>query len=128
MRQGFIGFAHDERVGWQYFASWVLVGALLAFSLASLLSVGLFLAPFALVGAAVLLWKRAFSGAFGLLCGASLIAIYLAYLNRGGPGEVCNRAATVCTDEYSPWPFLVAAVVLVAAGIAGFLAVRRRNQ
>ncbi|MFE9850469.1 hypothetical protein ACFYPN_16880 [Streptomyces sp. NPDC005576] len=106
----------------------MLVGTLFAFSLAGLLSIGLFFVPLALVGAALLLWKRAFPGAFGLLSGASLIALYLAYINRGGPGTVCKGAHTVCTDEYAPWPFLVVAAVLVAGGLFGFVAVRRRNH
>lgn len=128
MRQGFTGSVGDERDGWQYFASWVLVGTLFAFSLAGLLSVGLFFAPLALMGAALLLWKRAFAGAFGLLSGMSLIALYLAYINRSGPGAVCNGAETVCTDEYAPWPFLLAALILVAGGFTGFIVTRRRNQ
>jgi hypothetical protein len=42
--------------------------------------------------------------------------IYLAWLNRDGPGRVCETTidgVLHCGDRYSPWPF-----VAIAAGLA----------
>jgi hypothetical protein len=48
--------------------------------------------------------------------------VYIAYLNRHGPGEVCrtNAAQHECTTQWSPWPWLLVGLVLVAAGVLLF--------
>ena len=53
--------------------------------------------------------------------------LYVAWLNRDGPGTVCTSTATEtsCGDEWSPWPFVVVAVVLAGAGLVAFLRLRR---
>jgi hypothetical protein len=45
--------------------------------------------------------------------------LYIALLNRGGPGDVCTTTGTssACTEEWSPWPFLAVGVALVVSGI-----------
>lgn len=56
----------------------------------------------------------------GVLAGLSLPVLYVAWLNRGGPGTVCHtlEGGEGCTEEWSPWPFLgVATLCLAAAGL-----------
>ena len=111
------------------FLAWCVVGAGLCFGVLSLLSVGPFvlLATFVLCG--FLLWAVDFGwGMTGIISGAALPVLYVAWLNRGGPGEVCTSTATSteCGDEWSPWPFLVVAIVLLVAGVVVF--VRQRGR
>jgi len=63
----------------------------------------------------------------GLLSGAAVPVLYVAWLNRDGPGRVCTVTAstTSCVDEWSPWPFVALALVLAGGGILAF--VRRRR-
>jgi hypothetical protein len=54
----------------------------------------------------------------GVVAGLALPVLYVAWLNRGGPGEVCHTRfnGQECGDAWSPWPFLgVAVLFLVAA-------------
>jgi hypothetical protein len=55
----------------------------------------------------------------GLLPGAGLLMVYIAYINRHGPGEVCRTAATEheCTTQWSPWPWLLVGLGLTAVGV-----------
>jgi hypothetical protein len=110
------------------FLWWCVAGAGLCLGVVSLLSIGAFvlLATFMLCG--ILLWRLEFGwGMAGLLSGAALPMFYLAWVNREGPGEVCHADAlsTSCSDETSPWPFVVAGLVLVLAGIVVFVRGRR---
>lgn len=43
--------------------------------------------------------------------------LYVAFLNRGGPGERCTSSpdGIECTELISPWPFVVLAVLAVVA-------------
>jgi len=110
------------------FLWWCVAGAGLCFGVLALLTVGplVLLGTFALCG--FLLWRLDFGwGMAGILSGAGLPVLYVAWLNRGGPGEVCHgEARTVtCADEWSPWPFVVVGLVLVAAGVLAFARGRR---
>ena len=111
------------------FLAWCVVGAALCFGVLSLLSVGPFvlLATFFLCG--FLLWAVDFGwGMAGMLSGAGLPLLYVAWLNRHGPGEHCSYTATghECGDESSPWPLVVVAIVLLVAGVVVF--VRQRDR
>ena len=75
-------------------------------------------------------WPRARNRtAAGLLSGLGLVPLFVAYLNRGGPGTVCVSTATSqsCTQEWSPWPWAGAGLALVTAGFVIFLMLRRRE-
>ncbi|MEU6355284.1 hypothetical protein ABZ896_39250 [Streptomyces sp. NPDC047072] len=113
---------------WAWFCAWLLVGALASLGLLTVLSIGVFLLPAALV-AAVLLATRNGSrvGLAGLLSGLGAPLLYVAFLNREGPGNVCTTSASgqSCVDEYSPWGWLAAGVVLLLAGIALGVLLRR---
>jgi hypothetical protein len=94
----------------------------------SLLTIGPFVLLVTLTLCGWLLWRQGFgAGMAGLATGAAAPLLYVAWLNRGGPGEVCTGTALSesCGDEWSPWPFLAAAVVLVVAGVAMFVRLRR---
>jgi hypothetical protein len=115
------------RAAW--FALWALAGAGAALGLLTAPTIG----EFVLAGTAILTALLAWRGdrllaAPGVLAGMALVPLYVGYLNRGGPGNVCATTATsqTCTQEMSPWPWLVAAVVL--AGASAWLAARRAGR
>jgi hypothetical protein len=102
------------------FLAWCLAGVGGSFGVLSILSVGAFLLLGTVFLSAVLLWRYGFGWSMGgLLSGAAVPLLYVAWLNRDGPGEVCTTAATSvsCSDEWSPWPFVVVAVVLAISGL-----------
>jgi hypothetical protein len=110
------------------FAWWCLTGAGLCLGVLSLPSIGSFalLASFALSG--FLLWRFEFGwGMAGLLTGAAVPVLYVAWLNRDGPGQVCHHDATSvsCSDQLNPWPLVAVAVGLV---VAGFVVFARRDR
>jgi hypothetical protein len=112
------------------FVAWALVGALAALGVASLLTIGLALLVSAAVLAGLLLWTRAARGwsPLGAGVGAAVVVGYIGWLNRGGPGNVCHpiERGVSCEEQWSPWPFFAAAVVLGVLAVAGFVALRKR--
>jgi hypothetical protein len=110
------------------FAGWCVAGAGLCLGVLSILTIGPFVLLLSLMLCGWLLWRPGFGSALaGLLTGAAVPVLYVAWLNRGGPGQVCTSEsrAVSCTDEWSPWPFLGLAVVLALAGFVLFLRLRR---
>ena len=111
------------------FALWAVAGAALCLAVLSVLTIGVFVLPVAVAALiALLAWQRSRNhSAVGLLAGAGTLLFYVAYLNRGGPGTVCTTSAgsTACMDEFSPWPWLGAGLLLVAAGTCVFLLLQR---
>jgi hypothetical protein len=65
---------------------------------------------------------------WGLLCGIGLLSLYVAYVQRKGPGTVSWHTATASgTDTYlDPRPWLVAGLLLIVVGIAAFFWRRRK--
>src|SRR2546430_2296091 len=126
MRDATAGTALRE---WAGFSAWLVIGAAYAVSLLAMLTVGPFIAPVALV-LTVLLWRkrRAARELLGLVSGLALPLLYVAYLNRNGPGNVCTtgrEGSQSCIDEWSPWPWLAAGILLLLAGAGAFVAARR---
>jgi hypothetical protein len=112
-------------------AGWAVVGAGAISAVLTVLTIGLFVLLATAVLTAVL--ARSAGGRLagpGLLAGAGLIPIYVAYLNRGGPGMVCTTVPSggSCVQEWSPWPFVAAGLCLVGAGIALGVHARRSRQ
>ncbi len=103
-------------------AGWMIVGALGIFSVLAMLTIGPLLLPLALGLAALLLWWRGSDRAAvgGLLMGGAGPLLWLAWLNRHGPGTFCRTTpeGVGCMDEWSPWPFVVIALLLIGAGVA----------
>ncbi|WP_329128994.1 hypothetical protein OG552_01945 [Streptomyces sp. NBC_01476] len=75
--------------------------------------------PVAVVGG-LILWRTGPALAWpGLLSGAGVLPLYVAFLNRSGPGTVCTstHGGQSCTDEYTPWPLLAAGLLLLLGGV-----------
>jgi hypothetical protein len=116
------------------FIGWTVVGAGAVLGVLTILTIGIFVLPGAALVAGLLAWRgpqlsRRLVGP-GLLTGAGVIPLYIAFLNRAGPGMVCTTSATSgsCTQEMSPWPWIVAGLCLVAAGAALGLVMCRSVQ
>ena len=116
---------------WGWFGAWLLVGCAASLGVLSILTIGIFVLPIAGAAFIVLLTRRAsIVGVPGFLSGLSVPLFYVAYLNRDGPGTVCDvthGGGTSCTDEWSPWPFFAIGVVLFLTGIAIFVLVQRNR-
>lgn len=90
---------------------------------------GVFAVPLALLLAVFLLVRHhADRSAFGILVGLGLLSLYVAHVQREGPGTVSWHTATASgSDTYmDPRPWLAAGVLLVVIGIAAFLWRRRQ--
>jgi membrane protein implicated in regulation of membrane protease activity len=100
-----------------------VIGALYALALLGAMTIGIFVLPVAVV-ATVLIGRRrrARVGRPGLVSGTALPLMYVAYLNRDGPGTVCSAIAggQSCVDEWSPWPWLAVGLALLVAGAIVF--------
>jgi hypothetical protein len=107
------------------FGAWACVGALGAFGIAALLSVGIVLLALAGGLAALLLWRTTSEWVpmAGVGLGAAVPAGYLGWINRDGPGTVCHGIANgvSCTDEWAPWPFYAVALVLAVVSVGVFV-------
>ena len=115
---------------WPFFA-WAAAGAGICLGpLTAFTPIGLFVLPVVIAAlVALLLWPGSrTSAALGLISGLGLVPLVVAYLNRGGPGEVCTTSATSqsCTTEWSPWPWLGAGLALVTLGAVAFALLRAR--
>ena len=113
---------------WRWFIAWLLVGTTYIVSVLGALSIG----PFVLLPAILatcLLARRAAarSAILGLIAGFGVAPLLVAYLNRDGPGTICTVTAggSSCTEEWSPWPWLVVGCLLLAAGFGVFIMRRR---
>jgi hypothetical protein len=110
------------------FVAWAAVGAGACLALLTVFTVGVFILPVVIAAAIALLrWRGSRTiAAIGVISGFGLVPLYVAYLNRGGPGDVCTTSGggQSCLTEWSPWPWFIAGAVMVALGIAVFAGVR----
>jgi len=103
-----------------WFFAWVAVGVGLALAVSVL---GIFAVPLSLLVAALLIVSHhADRSAFGVLAGVGLLSLYVAFVQRHGPGTVYWHTATSSGSEQylDPRPWLVAGILLVAAGFGAF--------
>ena len=97
--------------GWRWFAAWALAGALGAFTLAAVLSIGIFVAPFAALAIYLVARRAAGPEMFGAVSGAGLIGLLVWALSLG---------------EWDATWWLVAGLALVAAGVVPYAAAHGR--
>jgi hypothetical protein len=117
---------------WLMFTGWLLIGACYILALLSILSIGIFIMPITVVGTVALATRRDTErGLPGLVSSASLPLFLLTYLNRHGPGTYCTTSAdggNECLEGLlAPWPLLAVGLLLLVAGVALFLRLRRRR-
>lgn len=106
---------HLVRCGW--FWAWAAVGAIGAVGLLSLGPIAL--APAMVAGVAMTRSRHGSRSAFGLLAGAGLLLLYVAYVQRDGPGTTCwhTAAARGCDQHLNPIPWLVVGIVLLVGAV-----------
>ncbi len=113
---------------WWPYGWWAGVGALLCFGFLAGFTIG---PPFlvlglALGGAGLAIPATRSPSVTALPAGLALPLLYVAWLNRDGPGTICTTTATggSCEEQWNPWPWVGAAVVLVLATIVLTVATR----
>jgi hypothetical protein len=108
--------AHLVGCGW--FWAWALLGSAVTLGI---LSLGPILAaPLLVIGWLVASRPAIRRSAFGLLSGAGALLLYVAWVQRAGPGTTCwqTQTASGCDQHLNPLPWLVAGVVLFVGGVA----------
>jgi len=115
--------SHAIRCLW--FWAWAAVGALAALAL----DLGLFAAAPALSLGALLanVGGQRHRSAPGFLTGAGLPLLWVAYVQRQGPGTTCWHTAwrAGCDQHLDPLPWLISGAILVLTGL--FLGARDRR-
>jgi hypothetical protein len=98
---------------------WALLGCIAALGFVSLGV--LVLAPVAVVGGLMASRPVIRRSAFGLLTGAGALLLYVAWLQRAGPGTTCwhTTTATGCDEHLNPLPWLLAGIATFVGGIIG---------
>ncbi len=122
------GSSPDGQLIW--FVTWMIVGLAYAVGILGILTVGLVFLALAVI-ASVLLSSRGRGQAAlpGILSGVGVGLLYVAFLNRAGPGLVCSTTATGgshCVERWTPWPWLVIGFALLVGGGFWFRVLRRR--
>ncbi|MET8536931.1 hypothetical protein ABZV67_35205 [Streptomyces sp. NPDC005065] len=120
----------SNRRDWLLFTGWLLTGACYLLALITVLSIGIFILPIPVAGTVALATRRdAQRGLPGLISSASLPLFLLTYLNRHGPGTYCATSVngSTCTEGLlNPWLLLAVGLLVLIAGAALFLKIRRR--
>ena len=107
--------AHFADCRWLW--AWALVGCAAALGFVSL---GLLvLGPVALIGWLMASRPTIRRSAFGLLTGAGVLLLYVAWLQRAGPGTTCWKTARAsgCDHHLNPLPWLLVGITLFVGGI-----------
>ncbi len=100
-----------------WFWAWAGVGALaiLSLDLGPLTAI-----PAVLLGAVVAtVGGRRHGSAFGFMTGAGLPPLFVAYVQRQGPGTTCWHTASSagCDQHLNPLPWLIVGIALVLGGL-----------
>ena len=108
--------AHLAGCGW--FWAWALLGAAAALGALSLGPI--LVAPLFVIAAPMASRSSIRRSAFGLLSGAGALLLYVAWVQRAGPGTSCwqTQTASGCDEHLNPLPWLIAGIGLFVGGIA----------
>ena len=102
---------------WARFFAWAVFGAATAFGTVSFPTLAFLLI---IIGGSMAAFRPALRRSWiGAMTGAGALYLYVAYVQRRGPGTVCwhTAAASGCDQYLTPWPWLVVGVALVGAGL-----------
>ncbi|MFL5963717.1 MAG: hypothetical protein ACJ757_12575 [Gaiellaceae bacterium] len=110
--------------GW--FAAWIVVGCALAFGAISFAVGPLVFIPAAVIAVLMVRSPAARPFAYGAPIGVGLLLLFVAYMNREGPGTTCWEDGTTmgCGQHLNPLPWLLLGVAFV---VGGFVAYRLRR-
>jgi hypothetical protein len=100
-----------------WFWAWAAVGAVGALGVVSLGPIAL--GPALIASAALSTRQTARGSTFGLLAGAGLVSLFIAYVQREGPGTTCWHTTTAagCDQHLNPIPWLLIGLLLLASAI-----------
>jgi hypothetical protein len=102
---------------WAGFFAWAVFGAATAFGTVSFPTLAFLLI---IIGGSMAAFRPALRRSWiGAMAGAGALYMYVAYVQRRGPGTVCWHTATAsgCDQYLNPWPWLVVGVALVVTGL-----------
>lgn len=79
------------------------------------------LVPAVIAGTLIATRRASRQSLFGLLAGAGLLSLFVAYVQRAGPGTTCWHTATAagCGQHLDPIPWLVVGCLLTLGAVAG---------
>lgn len=110
---------------------WILVAIAGLASFAGILTIGIFTMPMVYGGAILLLVRPDRTRGVAIMLGAMAAPpVFVAWLNRGGPGLVCHSDppyGIACGTQLNPWPWLGGAAASLAIATVLFLHARRRD-
>lgn len=121
---------------WRWFWTWAATSGLVAFSVVSAFSIGLFVLPLTLVP----LWyavrsARLWPEVLGVPAGVAGLCLLIAALNANyrpcpADGSVTLGAGQTSAScgGFDPMPWLATGVVLAVLGIGGYIGLRRGDQ
>jgi hypothetical protein len=100
-----------------WFWAWAAVGAVGALGMVSLGPIAL--GPALIASGALATCQAARRSTFGLLAGAGLVFLFIAYVQRKGPGTTCWHTATAagCDQYLNPIPWLLIGLFLLVGAI-----------
>ena len=131
VREGLEGLSPRHRP-WGSFAAWLAVGVAYSFAAIALASIGLFVFPLVVLATVLLARRKTPRAALaGLVAGLGFPPLYVAFLNRGGPGQVCYSSGamqTTCAQLLNPWPWAAIGLLFIIVGVALFLGLSRRGR
>ena len=116
---------HTSLAAWGGFCVWALLGTAAAFALLTLGTLAVLPILLGVWFATTLPSLR--RSWFGVSTGVGVTLLYVAYVQRRGPGTTCWHTATAagCDEYLNPLPWLVAGAALV---VIGFIAQARRMR
>jgi hypothetical protein len=111
----------DHLAGCGWFWVWAFVGCGVVLAGISFALGPLLLLPALLVAIGMASSPRIRGSAFGLLTGAGAVCLFVAWVQRRGPGTVCRQKdlSSGCDQYLDPRPWLAIGLLLVVAGLVG---------